>query len=174
MSKRLVVPDVSLARDELIAFLRYAPSAREAVINMGDPSSTGSPTLWQDAAADVLRGKLAGMMSSFSLNLLNHLQLGAIDSVAVAEAAQAAEHDLPAVGSQPPVTVLSPGTTWTGAPVDVRAILASVALEFVGVPTLGVRNWDSLDFHSIDVASLREALLAAYVAGQQPAGPAGG
>ena len=172
MSKQFVVPDVSLARDELIAFLRYAPSAREAVINLGDPSSTGSPTLWQDAAADVLRGKLAGMMSTFSLNLLNHLQLGAIDSVAVAEAAQAAEHA--AVGSQPPVTVLSPGATWLDAPVEVSATLASVALEFVGVPTLGVRNWDSLDFYSIDVASLREALLAAYVAGQQAGGPEGG
>lgn len=49
------------------------------------------------------------------------------------------------------------------APLD--ALIASIAVEDLGVPTLAIRNSDSLDFHDIAVWKLAAALRRAYQAG---------
>ena len=44
-------------------------------------------------------------------------------------------------------------------------ILTAIAIEHLGIPTLGTRNSDSLDFYDIPVWGIRAALLHAYQAG---------
>lgn len=43
--------------------------------------------------------------------------------------------------------------------------IAEIARTHLGVETLATRNRDALDFYDLGVASLRNALLAAYEAG---------
>mgnify|MGYP003502186415 CR=1 FL=1 len=50
-----------------------------------------------------------------------------------------------------------------------EALLAELALRHFGVETLATRNSDSLDFHEVDVWSLRRALRSAYRAGRDAA-----
>jgi hypothetical protein len=45
--------------------------------------------------------------------------------------------------------------------------LDRIAKQTLGLETLETRNSDRLDFHDLNVASIRAALLAAYQAGQQ-------
>lgn len=45
-------------------------------------------------------------------------------------------------------------------------ILKQIATDILKVPTLETQNRDSLDFHEMHVATLREALVAAYAAGK--------
>lgn len=47
----------------------------------------------------------------------------------------------------------------------VDEIIEEVANKFLGIETLEERKRDSLDFHDIHVACLREALLEAFDAG---------
>jgi hypothetical protein len=44
-------------------------------------------------------------------------------------------------------------------------ILSGIAQEHLGVPTLEVRNSDSLDFHQVSVWAVKAALTAAYRSG---------
>jgi uncharacterized protein HemY len=53
--------------------------------------------------------------------------------------------------------------------VEVDKLLAGIARRELWVPTLDVRNSDSLDFHDIGVSSLRRALRSAYRAGRDAA-----
>jgi hypothetical protein len=46
-------------------------------------------------------------------------------------------------------------------------ILDQIAKQALGLETLETRNSDRLDFHDLNVASIKAALLAAYRAGQQ-------
>jgi len=43
--------------------------------------------------------------------------------------------------------------------------LSQIAKHYLGIKTLEVRNSDRLDFHDVGVASLKDALEAAYRAG---------
>lgn len=43
--------------------------------------------------------------------------------------------------------------------------LTAIAQEHLGLETLETRNSDSLDFHDLSVASIRQALAAAFAAG---------
>ena len=45
--------------------------------------------------------------------------------------------------------------------------LDQIARQTLGLETLETRNSDRLDFHNLNVASIKAALLAAYRAGQQ-------
>jgi hypothetical protein len=45
--------------------------------------------------------------------------------------------------------------------------LDQIAKQTLGLETLETRNSDRLDFHDLNVASIKAALLAAYQAGQQ-------
>ena len=45
--------------------------------------------------------------------------------------------------------------------------LDQIAKQTLGLETLETRNRDRLDFHDLNVASIKAALLAAYQAGQQ-------
>lgn len=45
--------------------------------------------------------------------------------------------------------------------------LETIARNLLGIPTLACRNMDSLDFHELGVASIRDALSAAYAAGMK-------
>lgn len=45
--------------------------------------------------------------------------------------------------------------------------LEQIAKKTLGLETLETRNSDRLDFHDLNVASIKAALLAAYQAGQQ-------
>jgi hypothetical protein len=45
--------------------------------------------------------------------------------------------------------------------------LDQIAKQTLGLETLETRNSDGLDFHDLNVASIKAALLAAYQAGQQ-------
>ena len=51
------------------------------------------------------------------------------------------------------------------------ATVARIARELLHIETLEVRNRDRLDFHDVGVASLRDALVAAYEAGRGSCGP---
>ncbi len=52
----------------------------------------------------------------------------------------------------------------------IEARLADIAAtHLVGVETLETRNSDRLDFHEVSVATLRQALRAAYLAGHSDA-----
>jgi hypothetical protein len=53
--------------------------------------------------------------------------------------------------------------------VEVDKLLAGIAKRELRVPTLDTRNSDGLDFHEVDVWSLRQALRSAYRAGQDAA-----
>ncbi|MGO9443326.1 MAG: DUF6900 domain-containing protein [Thiobacillaceae bacterium] len=44
-------------------------------------------------------------------------------------------------------------------------LLTAIAREHLGIPTLGTRNSDSLDFYDVPVWGIRAALAAAYDAG---------
>jgi hypothetical protein len=48
-------------------------------------------------------------------------------------------------------------------------LFAKIALEYLHIETLEVRNRDQLDFHDVGVASLLAALRAAYDAGRESA-----
>lgn len=48
---------------------------------------------------------------------------------------------------------------------NLDTILTSIAQEHLGIPTLEVRNSDSLDFHEVSVWGIRASLTAAYNAG---------
>ena len=45
--------------------------------------------------------------------------------------------------------------------------LDQIAKQTLGLETLETRNSDRLDFHDLNVASIKAALLAAYQAGKQ-------
>jgi hypothetical protein len=53
-------------------------------------------------------------------------------------------------------------------PID--QLFAAIAREHLGIETLETRNRDSLDFHDVGVAGVKDALRAAYRAGQRAAG----
>jgi uncharacterized protein HemY len=53
--------------------------------------------------------------------------------------------------------------------VEIDKLLAGIARRELRVPTLDVRNSDSLDFHDIGVTALRQALRLAYRAGRDAA-----
>jgi len=53
--------------------------------------------------------------------------------------------------------------------VEVDKLLAGIARRELRVPTLDERKSDSLDFHEVDVWSLRRALRSAYRAGRDAA-----
>ncbi len=46
-------------------------------------------------------------------------------------------------------------------------ILTAIAREHLGIPTLEVRNSDSLDFHEVSVWGVKAALTAAYRTGKK-------
>jgi hypothetical protein len=46
-------------------------------------------------------------------------------------------------------------------------VLQQIAASVLGIETLEVRGSDSLDFHEVNVVSLREALAAAYEGGRR-------
>lgn len=46
-------------------------------------------------------------------------------------------------------------------------ILTAIAKEHLGIPTLEVRNSDSLDFHEVSVWGVQAALTAAYRTGMK-------
>lgn len=48
--------------------------------------------------------------------------------------------------------------------------IEQIAKQSLGLETLETRNSDRLDFHDLNVASIRAALLAAYQAGQKNGG----
>ena len=50
-------------------------------------------------------------------------------------------------------------------PID--TLLADIAQKHLGIETLETRKSDSLDFHEVAVWNLKEALEAAYRAGQE-------
>ncbi len=50
------------------------------------------------------------------------------------------------------------------------ALVAEIALEHFGIPTLETRKSDSLDFYNVSVWSVRDALAAAFHAGQRAGG----
>jgi uncharacterized protein DUF6900 len=51
-----------------------------------------------------------------------------------------------------------------------EALLLEIALKhFPNIETLETRNWDRLDFHDVAIWSIRDALAAAYAAGQAEA-----
>ncbi len=48
-----------------------------------------------------------------------------------------------------------------------EALLLEIALKhFPNIETLETLNWDRLDFHDVAIWSIRDALAAAYAAGQ--------
>ena len=47
------------------------------------------------------------------------------------------------------------------------ATVQNIARDLLGIETLDTRKSDSLDFHDLAVWSIREALAAAFEAGQQ-------
>lgn len=49
---------------------------------------------------------------------------------------------------------------------NLKHMLEQIARNQLGVETLETRNSDSLDFHDVGVASLRDALMIAYLAGR--------
>lgn len=54
-------------------------------------------------------------------------------------------------------------------PPRIDTLLATIARQELGIETIETRNSDSLDFHNINVASLRVALRAAYDLGRTDA-----
>lgn len=50
---------------------------------------------------------------------------------------------------------------------NLDTILTAIANEHLGIPTLKVRNSDSLDFHEVSVWGIRTALTAAFDAGMK-------
>lgn len=48
--------------------------------------------------------------------------------------------------------------------------LDQIARQILGLETLETRSSDRLDFHDLNVASIKAALLAAYQAGQKNGG----
>jgi Family of unknown function (DUF6900) len=51
-----------------------------------------------------------------------------------------------------------------------EALLLEITLKhFPNIETLETRNWDRLDFHDVAIWSIRDALAAAYAAGQAEA-----
>lgn len=49
----------------------------------------------------------------------------------------------------------------------IDSLLILIAKQHLGIETLETRNSDSLDFHDVGVASLKEALYAAFVIGRE-------
>jgi hypothetical protein len=66
-------------------------------------------------------------------------------------------------GSRPPLPAVRPDAARD-------KILATIATEHLRIETLVIRNSDSLDFHDVGVASLKDALKAAYAAGRASVG----
>ena len=52
-------------------------------------------------------------------------------------------------------------------PKQLERLLNQIAAEHLYIDTLATRNSDSLDFHEVSVWGLKEALQAAFTAGQQ-------
>ena len=50
---------------------------------------------------------------------------------------------------------------------QLERLLNQIAAEHLYIDTLATRNSDSLDFHEVSVWGLKEALQAAFTAGQQ-------
>lgn len=50
---------------------------------------------------------------------------------------------------------------------QLERLLNQIAEEHLHIDTLATRNSDSLDFHEVSVWGLKEALQAAFTAGQQ-------
>lgn len=50
---------------------------------------------------------------------------------------------------------------------SLETILTAIAKEHLRIPTLEVRNSDSLDFHEVSVWGVKAALTAAYRAGMK-------
>lgn len=48
----------------------------------------------------------------------------------------------------------------------IETILTAIAKEHLGIPTLEVRNSDSLDFYEVSVWGVKAALAAAHQAGR--------
>jgi hypothetical protein len=53
-------------------------------------------------------------------------------------------------------------------PID--QVFADIAREHLGIETLAAHNRDSLDFHDVGVAAVKDSLRAAYEAGRRAAG----
>lgn len=53
--------------------------------------------------------------------------------------------------------------------IDRTHIVTAIAKKTIGIDNLETRNSDSLDFYDINVANLKDALLAAYQAGRNSA-----
>jgi hypothetical protein len=49
---------------------------------------------------------------------------------------------------------------------NLEKLLTKIANEHLNIETLEARNSDSLDFHDVSVWSVKDALEAAYLAGQ--------
>jgi len=52
-----------------------------------------------------------------------------------------------------------------------RDLFTDIVREEMGIATLEVKNWDSLDFHEVSVAALAKALARAFAAGAAAAAP---
>ena len=50
---------------------------------------------------------------------------------------------------------------------EVEQLLEDIAKRELGIETLKTRNRDSLDFHNLGVASIKDALLTAYLTGMR-------
>jgi len=101
------------------------------------------------------------------LTLMDDELLAAILAGTVSVAGQAAELAVPAALSPPPASCgdSAPAAHWEAASLALRGQLLQIARAHFAVEVLDERNMDSLDFHSVAVWSMREALLAAYAAG---------
>jgi hypothetical protein len=55
----------------------------------------------------------------------------------------------------------------TMKPQTLDALFTRIAREHLDIETLETRNMDSLDFHEVSVWEIRQALQAAFEAGQQ-------
>ncbi len=67
------------------------------------------------------------------------------------------------------MTKTTPQKTRRNTAQTLDALLTRIAQEHLLIDTLETQNSDSLDFHDVSVWGVREALIAAYQAGQADA-----
>ena len=146
--------DVAAARSRLEDYLRgYAKAGGHLADLVLTP--------WPAVALQELQRRQGSLLTLLDDELLAAILAGTVSVASLAaELAAAAEWPPPASCGD-----LAPAAHWEAASPALRGQLLRIARAHFGVDVLEARNMDSLDFHSLAVWSLREALLAAYSAG---------
>lgn len=112
------------------------------------------------AAFQEVKDRCAGFLQVLDLEIIWGIASGELDALALARHVLDVKRNREAHPDDPPEP-----PRWDALDKTLRQHLCTVAHRFMRVPSLEARHSDSLDFHTVDFASAREALVYAYFMG---------